>query len=166
MTHRSHPRVTIAILPLSVSRLLSRSKRLLALAVTFPRRDESELCRAMTTLAMSRGDSPMPFAKGISVRPLDSNDKMSKADKCFLVAHKSWSRGFIAGSCCERKTTDFRSSKLPPLCFLYSGVSWGLSHGVFSSPFPKDCTCPTIHRNLGTRPSDFTLPPNRTSGTE
>jgi hypothetical protein len=37
----------------------------------------------------------------------------------------------------ERKTTPFRPSKLPPLSILYSGVSWGLSRGVFSSPIQE-----------------------------
>jgi len=34
----------------------------------------------------------------------------------------------------ERKTSDFRPSKLPLLSILYSGVSWRLSRRVFSSP--------------------------------
>jgi hypothetical protein len=38
---------------------------------------------------------------------------------------------------CERKTTVFRPSKLPLLSILYTGVSWGLSRGVFSSPFQE-----------------------------
>jgi hypothetical protein len=37
----------------------------------------------------------------------------------------------------ERKTTDFRPSKLPPLSILYGGVSWCLSPGDFSSPLPR-----------------------------
>jgi hypothetical protein len=53
----------------------------------------------------------------------------------------------------ERKTSDFRPSKLPLLSILYSGVSWRLSRRVFSSPLAalrgprwggsEDRTCPT-----------------------
>ena len=39
----------------------------------------------------------------------------------------------------ERKTALFRPSKLPLLSILYSGVSWCLLPGVFSSPLPKPC---------------------------
>jgi hypothetical protein len=38
---------------------------------------------------------------------------------------------------CERKSNIFRPSKLALLSILYSGVSWGLSRGVFSSPLPR-----------------------------
>jgi hypothetical protein len=58
----------------------------------------------------------------------------------------------------ERKSSDFRPPKLPPLSILYSGVSWCLSRGVFSSPFLEDCACAAIHRNLGTQPPNFKLP--------
>jgi hypothetical protein len=38
---------------------------------------------------------------------------------------------------CGRKTTPFRPSKLLPQSILYSGVSWGLSRGVFRSPIQE-----------------------------
>ena len=38
---------------------------------------------------------------------------------------------------CGRKSTPFRPSKLLPLSILYSGVSRGLSCGVFSSPIQE-----------------------------
>ena len=57
----------------------------------------------------------------------DANQKLSSDALCPAVLYEV----------SERKTADFRPSKLPLLSILYSGVSWCLRRGVFSSPFQE-----------------------------